>query len=88
MPTRPVAKQLSELGDLLARHRPRGLYDEKCEELADYFLEKTEHLFTQHHTHHLALAIQKAVDEYITQANDNYEPPDPPGFKDGFCDNH
>ena len=63
-------------------------YDEKCADLADHFLQDEPHLYTQHHTHHLACAIQQAIEDYIEEAIRNYEPPDPPGFEGGFAENH
>lgn len=63
-------------------------YDEKCYDLASVFLEDEPELFTMHHNHLLACAIQTAIEEYIEDAKRAYEPPSPPGFEAGFADNH
>jgi hypothetical protein len=63
-------------------------YDEKVYDLASAFLEDEPNLFTMHHNHHLACAIQRAIEDYIADANRNYEPKDSPGFEGGFADNH
>ena len=43
-------------------------YDEKTCDLAEHFLEGEPELFTMHHTHHLACAIQTAIEDYIADA--------------------
>lgn len=63
-------------------------YDTKVYDLASAFLEDEPNLFTMHHNHHLACAIQSAIEEYIAEANRNYEPPDAPGWEGGFAENH
>lgn len=63
-------------------------YDEKSYDLAEHFLSDTPHLDTFDNIHHLALAIQQAVEDWIEDKQRNYEPPDPPGFEGGFAENH
>jgi hypothetical protein len=64
------------------------LYDTKCRDLADAFLEDSPHLNTEARAVELAGIIQVAVEDYIKAEEDNYEPPDPPGFEGGFAENH
>lgn len=47
-------------------------YDEKCYDLAGLFLQDEPDLFTLHHNHHLACAIQTAIEEYIEDAKRTY----------------
>lgn len=63
-------------------------YDEKVYDLASKFLEDEPNLFTLHHNHHLACAIQTAIEEYIADANRSYEPPSAPGWEGGFAETH
>lgn len=63
-------------------------YDSKCADLADHFLQDMPHLWNDRRIHELALEIQQAIEDYIAQEQDNYEPPDPPGFEGGFAENH
>lgn len=63
-------------------------YDEKVYDLASLFLEDAPDLFTMHHNHHLACAIQTAIEEYIADAQRNYDGPNVPGFEAGFAENH
>jgi hypothetical protein len=63
-------------------------YDSKCLDLATAFLEDTPHLWTDTRCDELAGLIQKTIEDYIETENDNYEPPDPPGFEGGFAENH
>jgi hypothetical protein len=64
------------------------LFDTKCKELAEAFLEDTPHLWTDKRSNELAAAIQTTVEDYISTEEANYEPPDPPGFEGGFAENH
>jgi hypothetical protein len=48
--------------------------DEKCYDLASAFLEDHSHLFSHNNTEVLGGVIQKAIDEWIADANDNYDP--------------
>ena len=60
-------------------------YDSKCYDLAAAFLEDGEPgLFTERNNVALAREIQEAIKAWITNARDNYEPRDPPGFEAGF----
>lgn len=63
-------------------------YDSKCADLAAVFLGDEPHLLTDRRIHELALAIQQTIEDFIADEQDNYEPPDPPGFEAGFADNH
>jgi hypothetical protein len=63
-------------------------FDPKCYDLAAEFLEDWPHLETTERTNRLAEAIQEVIDKFIRHEHDNYEPPDPPGWEGGFCDNH
>jgi hypothetical protein len=63
-------------------------YDSKCFDLADTFLQDHPHLWTGRRIGELAQVIQDAIEDYFTTEQDNYEPPDPPGFEGGFADNH
>jgi len=63
-------------------------YASKCLDLATAFLEDTPHLLTDTRCEELAGLIQKTIEDYIETENDNYEPPDPPGFEGGFAENH
>jgi hypothetical protein len=64
------------------------LFDTKCLELADSFLEEHPHLWTAGRTAELASLIQTTIEDYISAEESNYEPPDPPGFEGGFAENH
>ncbi len=64
------------------------LYDIKCLDLAEAFLEDHSHLNTAANADELAGLIQKTIEDFIQYEQDNYEPPDPPGFEGGFADNH
>lgn len=63
-------------------------FDSRCYDLASAFLEDEPNLFTEQGCTELAKRIQQAVEDFIAEARDNYEPPDPPGFEGGFADNH
>lgn len=63
-------------------------FDQKCFDLAEAFLEDQPHLATAKRTDELAQYIQNAIESFIEVENDNYEPPDPPGFEAGFAENH
>lgn len=63
-------------------------YDSKSADLAEHFLQDEPHLWNDRRVEELARVIQQAVEDYIECENDNYEPPDPPGFEAGFADNH
>lgn len=63
-------------------------YDARCYELAETFLEASPHLDTDKRRDMLAQIIQSAIEDFITSEQDNYEPPDPPGWEGGFADNH
>lgn len=63
-------------------------YDTKCADLADHFLQDVPHLWNDRRTEELALEIQNVIEMYIAHENDNYEPPDPPGWEGGFAANH
>lgn len=62
--------------------------DPKCWDLADDFLSDHPHLWNDRRVNALAEVIQKAIDDFIDVEQDNYEPPDPPGWEGGFADNH
>lgn len=64
------------------------LYDTKCYDLAEAFLEDTPHLNTEARRKALASDIQDAIDTFIDYEQTHYEPPDPPGFEAGFAENH
>lgn len=66
----------------------KATYDSKCHDLATDFLSDTPHLDTTDRVHELATLIQKTIEDFIADAERNYEPPDPPGFEAGFADNH
>ncbi len=57
-------------------------------ELSEVVLEHVPHLDNDRRRAELAKIIERVVEAYIVAENDNYEPPDPPGFEAGFCDNH
>lgn len=63
-------------------------FDSKCYDLASEFLEGEPGLFTDARCNELAALIQQTIEDFIADANRNYEPPDPPGFEGGFADNH
>jgi hypothetical protein len=64
-------------------------YDHKCLDLADDFMSDHPHLWTSKRVHELAILIQKTIDEYIADEQDNYEPPDRgDAWSGGFADNH
>ena len=63
-------------------------FDSRCYDLASVFLEDEPNLFTDSACMLLAARIQQAVEDFIAEARDNYEPRDPPGFEGGFADNH
>lgn len=65
-------------------------YDKKCYDLADAFLSDTDtsHLGSESNKDKLAQEIQNTIEAFIAEANDNYEPPDAPGWEGGFADNH
>jgi putative ribosome biogenesis GTPase RsgA len=63
-------------------------YDVKCYDLANTFLSDTPHLHTVDLAHALAEIIQQTIEEFIAYEQENYEPPDPPGWEGGFADNH
>ena len=63
-------------------------YDTKSYDLAEAFLESEPHLNTGKRRDELAQIIQSAIEDYLTYEQNNYEPPDPPGFEAGFAENH
>lgn len=64
-------------------------YDTKSYELAEAFLKDSPHLDTMDHCHHLACAIQTAIEDYIEGANRNYEPKETgDAWAGGFAENH
>lgn len=63
-------------------------FDPKCYDLASAFLEDEPGLHTEARCNELAALIQQAIEDFITDERNNYEPPDPPGFEGGFADNH
>lgn len=63
-------------------------YDSKCADIADHFLQDLPHLWNDRRVAELAALIQTTVEDFIRHENDNYEPPDPPGFEGGFAENH
>lgn len=63
-------------------------FDPKCYDLASIFLGDEPHLLTEKRCSALAQIIQTAIEDFIREENDNYEPPDPPGFEAGFAENH
>ena len=63
-------------------------YDTKCYDLAEAFLEDSPHLNTERRRDELAQLIQSIIEAFIGYEQDNYEPPDPPGFEAGFAENH
>lgn len=63
-------------------------FDTKCYDLAEAFLEDSPHLNTEKRRDELAQVIQTTIEDYLTCEDDNYEPPEPPGFEAGFADNH
>jgi len=52
-------------------------YDSRSYDLAEIFLEDTPHLNTERRRDELAKVIQTAIEDYLTDAERNYEPPDP-----------
>lgn len=48
-------------------------YDTACYDLAAHFLEDHPHLNDSDRNHDLAAALQKLVDEFIADANANYD---------------
>lgn len=71
-----------------ATHDIGPTYDSRCYDLADLFLSDTPHLATTSRTDELAALIQRTIEDFIAHEQNNYEPPDPPGFEGGFADNH
>ncbi len=64
-------------------------YDAKCFDLAESFLEDEPHFNTEAKRHALALRIQDAIEDFMDEARDNYEPPDPMrGVEFPFAENH
>ncbi len=63
-------------------------YDTKCYDLAETFLEDSPHLATAKRTEELAALIQTTIEDWLDHEQNNYEPPDPPGFEGGFADNY
>lgn len=64
-------------------------YDEKCYELALAFLADHPHLNTDKRADELACEIQRVIEDWIRNENDNYEPPDDPvAWSGGFAPNH
>lgn len=63
-------------------------FDSKCFDLAEAFLQDTPHIWTESRVSKLAQEIQDTIESFIRDEQDNYEPPDPPGFEAGFADNH
>lgn len=63
-------------------------YDTKCFDLAEAFLEDSLHLATAKRTQELAALIQTTIEDWLDHEQNNYEPPDPPGFEGGFAPNH
>ncbi len=60
----------------------------RCWDLADYALRDRPHLATTRRTEKLTAMIQQTIEDFIAHEQSNYEPPSPPGFEAGFCDNH
>lgn len=52
------------------------MFDPKCFDLAEAFLEDHPHLRNERRSNELAQIIQTAIDEYIADEQSNYEPPD------------
>jgi hypothetical protein len=48
-------------------------YDEKCYDLAAAFLEDEPYLLTERNNVDLAAVIQSAIEEWLTNARDNYD---------------
>jgi hypothetical protein len=48
-------------------------YDEKCYRLAEQFLEDEPELYTMDKCHHLACAIQQAVEDFIESERSTLE---------------
>lgn len=65
-------------------------FDSRCYDLAETFLSDVGalHLHSEARCNALAAEIQHVIEDFIADANRNYEPPDPPGFEAGFADNH
>ncbi len=63
-------------------------YDSKCYDLAAIFLGDEPRLHTENRINELAILIQNCIEDFINQENNNYEPPDPPGWEGGFAENH
>jgi hypothetical protein len=63
-------------------------YDVKCFQVAAEFLGDEPHLHTVDRIDALAKIIQQTIEEFIAYEQENYEPPDPPGWEGGFADNH
>lgn len=64
------------------------MYDTKCYDLAEAFLEDEPHLATTKRMCELAELIQMTIEDYIASERRNYEPSDPPGWEGGFAPNH
>lgn len=64
------------------------MFDTKCYDLAEAFLEDEPHLDTEKRRNELAQIIQTAIEDFIASEQNNYEPHDPPGFEAGFAANH
>lgn len=65
------------------------LYDVKCSDLAELFLQDHPHLWTKDRVHRLALDIQQSIEDFIEDEQNNYEPPDRgDAWTGGFADNH
>lgn len=68
---------------------PARTHDAKCFTLAERFLSDHPHLDTDKRIDELASLIQSTIDEYIAEANSNYEGPDPMhGVEFPFARNH
>jgi hypothetical protein len=48
-------------------------YDEKCYDLAAEFLQDEPGLFTERNNVALAAAIQERIEDWLTNARDNYD---------------
>lgn len=55
---------------------PVKTYDLKSYDLAEAFLEDEPHLNNERRRHELALLIQATIEDFITDEQNNYEPPD------------
>lgn len=64
-------------------------YDAKCFDIAEFFLEdEASGLNTEANCRALAIEVQEAIESFIAEKRNNYDPPDPPGFEAGFAENH